>query len=325
MSSAVSNRVLVDLEPPTAGIVYDIKPCGSLGNCTLGTAVVTFHLPTAVVAARWEDFVDAESGVARYAYCAGSTPLACDLAPMVESGNETEAELALTGGVAEHESTLCFSVEAVNGVELRSERVSGPCVTVDNTPPTVKFVRIGSDPFVHMDEVSDGTVLFGSIFAGEDWTEITVAEFCYSYTNVTAPLDLDEANFTIWSTTVCDATPIKTANPDNTTITRSTDSGATSGGKGGGKGGGKSQSEARVRMLALRRKFIFGTEAAVASGSTIFLGARSRNELGLWSEWKWSEPTRIGATAAKVDSTSEESNVILDTAIPDYGALEELR
>jgi hypothetical protein len=119
LSFAVSPRVLVDLTKPTAGVVNDVKPCPvDETDCDLlrgsGPAVIEHLLPTASVAARWDAFVDPESGVVAYEYCVGSSKLACDLADMAVVINATTVQASLSSTPA-HGSTLCVLVQAVNG------------------------------------------------------------------------------------------------------------------------------------------------------------------------------------------------------------------
>ena len=169
LSIAVSARVLVDLTPPEAGFALDIEPCAlNSTECALNAGgIVEFLLPTDLVAARWDGFVDPESEVVSYEYCIGSSKLACDLAPMVQVVNATGMQTQLDS-TAEHGQTLCVSVEAINGVGLRSDRVSSGCIRIDNTPPVMNAVRISSDPKIHMEEQGSADIVFGVAIAADD-------------------------------------------------------------------------------------------------------------------------------------------------------------
>lgn len=294
LATALSARVRLDLTPPTLGIVYDIAPC-TVSGCTISSnPTIDYSLPTSLIAARWDGFVDGESDVRAYHFCVGSSPRQCDVVPMAEIVNATSVQVALPSA-AEHGSRRCFSVEAINGVELRSERASSRCFLVDGTPPVMMAVRISSDPEIHMDEQSDAAVVFGAAIASDDITLVDQAEYCLAR----APYNSSDSvrgsaaggdNFSDWALAACDLTPLKVAPSENASLP------------------GK------------RTNMIFGTATDIPIGSEIYLGARSRNTLGLFSAWMWSAVTKIGSMAAAVDPEAGASTLMMEVAIPAYGS-----
>ena len=107
------------------------------------TADMSSMIPADSVAAFWSKFFDAESGISHHEACVGTVPYECDVVPMTRFGNDTSARFSGLSAFLTHEATACISVEAVNLVGIRSERVSTNCVKVDGTPPSVLEVKIG--------------------------------------------------------------------------------------------------------------------------------------------------------------------------------------
>ena len=285
LSVAISPRVLVDLTPPEPGYVVATN-CANATECTNDVAAVVLALPTDTITMRWDGFVDPESGVVAYEYCVGSSRLACDLAPVVQVANVTRARAELTGGQASHGDTLCVSVAAINGGGLHSARVSGDCVRIDDTPPVMDAVRISTDPEVHLFEQESADIVFGVIIAKDDLSMIEHAEYCVGSTNNTLP----GANFSAWALVACDYTPLK-------------------------RGPAPRGTTAGVRTV-----ISVGTKTDVPPGSIIYMGARTRNSLGLYSSWMWSPFTLIGALFAEiaVADGAEKSTVLLNVEIPAY-------
>ena len=295
-----SQKVMVDLTPPVLGQVYDLTPCTDV-NCQLGSGSIDFVGPTAQIAARWDGFLDAESGVTHYDYCVGSGTSKCDLVAMtrvpgviVNGTLPTQVQANLPSDLV-HGALYCVSVQAMNGVGLVSVSVSSSCVRVDATPPVMLHVRIGLDPNIHMDEQSSGAVIFGAAAAQDDLSIIDAAEWCVA-TSTPSPLvsiggsSTVADNFTDWAYAACDVVKPKTAPIED-----------------GAKAAGTT-------------KMIMGAEAGVVSGTTIYIGVRTRNLLGLFSTWVWSNSTKVGATSATVDPKESKSNVALSVEIPGYDA-----
>ena len=110
-------------------------------------------------------------------------------------------------------------------------------------------------------------------------------EWCISSTTPS----VTGANFTAWALSACDYTPLKHGPAPDLTA------------------------------AGVTTTLTFGAPTEVGPGSDIYIGARTRNSLGLYSSWMWSPVTKIGATAAAVDPEAESSTVLMDVVIPAYG------
>ena len=288
---SASGRVLVDLSPPLTGSIIPCYPKlnrtaeGNFSACE-STRELIYSLPTDVIAARWHGFEDWESGLIGYDVCVGSAPLLCDVVPAERVSNGTNSiNVTLPNGPAEHGSSLCFSVEALNGVGGRSDRISSTCILIDNTPPVLlKGPNIGSDADIHMDEQGTADIIISSGVAADDITPVEHVEFCIGSSNITVP---NGTNFSEWHPDACDISPLKRAPADIDNYTAAMESAS----------------------VAINLRV---DTAGVPSGKTIFIGMRPRNAIDLWGEWKWSPPTRIGATAATIASESQKSKVVCE-------------
>ena len=148
-------------------------------------------------------------------------------------------------------------------------------------------MRVGLDTAIHMDEQTSAAVVFGAAAAVDDITSVDKAEWCIATSNP-SPQEADKANITAWALVVCDVAPLKLGPVED---------GAYPG---------------------LVTRMVFGAETSAGSGATLYIGARARNQLGLFSNWTWSNATLIGSTSAKVDAEAETSSVALSMEIPGY-------
>ena len=291
--SRASQKVLFDDSPPLTGdaMVFDVQPCAGYG-CTYGVADLDYSLPTLEVAARWTGFRDSESGIVGYAYCVGRNPLSCDLSPMEPvpseaiNGSSGEVINHTLSSLPEHSDTLCVSVEAINGAGLRSGRVTSNCILIDATPPNTSTPVIGQDMYSHMAEVASSAVMFGCAGGFDDGAPADLVEFCFA-SSPTDPAELDPD----WSSSICDITDLDSA-PTSDAITIH---------------------DRQVQVAT------FGKETSARS--TVYLGARARNLVGLFGPWVWSELTLVGSTVAAIDASAKVTNVALEALVPGYNEL----
>jgi hypothetical protein len=75
---------------------------------------------------------------------------------------------------------VCIAVEAVNEVQLVSERASSDCAVADASPPVCTFIGGGISPGTHVMRQSYRDVLFGNLIATEDIAAIDSIEWCAS-------------------------------------------------------------------------------------------------------------------------------------------------
>ena len=135
-------QVIIDLTPPSLSHVADSLPCNiSNATCAEGRRPDVDVIPAGVlVQAWWYSAVDQHTDVVGYDVCLGSAAGECDLVALtpfqqgIDGTNYTSQQFVLDAPLA-HNTTACVSVEAVNEVGHRSDRLSSDCAVVDGTPP----------------------------------------------------------------------------------------------------------------------------------------------------------------------------------------------
>ena len=135
-------QVIIDLTPPALSHVADSLPCNiSNATCAEGRQPDVDVIPAgALVQAWWYSAVDQHTDVVGYDVCLGSAVGECDLValtpfqPGIDGTNYTAHQFVLDAPLS-HNTTACVSVEAVNEVGRRSDRLSSDCAVVDGTPP----------------------------------------------------------------------------------------------------------------------------------------------------------------------------------------------
>ena len=127
-SLAASNGIQVDSTPPVAGRVRDGQTLEDIDFQAGGTFIY----------ANWDEFQDEESGVTRYAWCAGTLKGTCDIIPEMDVSEHTaygqQIRPSLATGMA-----VFVTVSAYNGAGAVT-RVSSDGVIVDSTPPDISKV-----------------------------------------------------------------------------------------------------------------------------------------------------------------------------------------
>ncbi|XP_065839867.1 uncharacterized protein [Oscarella lobularis] len=132
-TSESSDGVLVDTTLPVSGQVYDGK----------GKVDLTYQKFASFLDCSWADFSDAESGIAKYQVCVGSSQGICDVRSKTEAADSTEWHFSAL--VLKHGSTYFCTVYGVNGAGLSSSS-SSDGVLVDVTRP-VKGTVIDGEQF----------------------------------------------------------------------------------------------------------------------------------------------------------------------------------
>ena len=209
-------ELVYDTTPPDVGNVSDAHPCrGSAAGmsyaneCVDKANDVQYMLPTDTIAAWWTPFMDPESNVVALAYCVGSSPLLCDVAPMVETSANATAALIPLNGTATHGAMYCVSVEAKNAAGLRSERASSDCVRITEVPPLTLYARMGSDPSVHLDEQISTSLLFGTATGVRQEGGAPIDGFEWCFASVAANVSQADGNLTEWGMAACDIEPLQ--------------------------------------------------------------------------------------------------------------------
>ena len=154
-TSSVSQSFVVDPTSPEVGVVYDGLGSDQNMNCSENTTFgensqcstrnfedtdVNFTNNTREIHARWIDFLDNESDVVEYFWCAGSQPMRDDIRDCESTGmrpNGSHYGLSLKQG-----DSYYVTVIACNGARKCSAAHSDG-VTIDTTPPVMKYVRDG--------------------------------------------------------------------------------------------------------------------------------------------------------------------------------------
>ena len=120
-----------------------------------------------------------------YEVCAGTAALQCDLAPLtpyqpgLDGTNYTSHQFELDTPLV-HNQTVCVSVEGVNEVGLRSDRLASDCVVVDGTPPGCEHLGMGLHLRYHTAQAPYTNVLFGNVVGSEDLSALEAVEWCAS-------------------------------------------------------------------------------------------------------------------------------------------------
>ena len=157
-STASSDGFIVDATPPSEGEVVPVSPLEALA--VLNVSTHDQWLPTHslqgswdLIAAQWRGFTDAESGIASFSVCVGTTPLGSDLVPCLNVGlvflavvNASAASPYANSGDsiqlrADRGNFTAFyvTVLAHSGANLTTSAVSA-AVQVDASPPVTGFV-----------------------------------------------------------------------------------------------------------------------------------------------------------------------------------------
>ena len=132
----------------------------------------------------WESAEDAHTEVVAYEACVGSAVGQCDRHSMTPvATSESNSHQFVLADALRHGEVACVSVEALNDVHLRSERVSSDCATADDTPPACTFVGVGLSVGAHTDKQAYRDILFGHVVAEEDVSSLETVEWCASSDN----------------------------------------------------------------------------------------------------------------------------------------------
>ena len=128
-STSFSDGVIVDVTPPSSGLVHD------------GSSLqfdIQYQFSITVVEGVWEPFKDQESGVVKYRWSIGTSPDGTDVLNFTDVGMITTAKtenLTLAHGVRYY-----ITVEATNGAGMTSHGWSDGFL-VDVSPPELTEVR----------------------------------------------------------------------------------------------------------------------------------------------------------------------------------------
>ena len=128
-TTSSSDGVIVDVTPPSSGLVHD-------GSSLLSD--LQYQSLTTVVEAIWEPFKDQESGVVKYRWGVGTSPDSTDVLNFTDVGMNTSAKkgnLTLTHGVRYY-----VTVEVTNGAGMTSHGWSDGFL-VDISPSDITEVR----------------------------------------------------------------------------------------------------------------------------------------------------------------------------------------
>ena len=152
---SLSESFLIDSTAPETGVVYDGLGSDQSVNCSENTTFgensqcstrhfqdtdINFTTKTREIHARWTDFLDNDSGIAEYFWCIGSQPMKDDIRVCESTGirpNGSHYGLNL-----KHGDSYYVTVVACNGAHKCSAAHSDG-VTIDITPPVMKYVRDG--------------------------------------------------------------------------------------------------------------------------------------------------------------------------------------
>ncbi len=154
-TSSFSKSFLIDSTAPVPGVVYDGLGSDANMNCSENSTFggnsqcstrnfedtdVNFTNNTREIHARWIDFLDNESDIVDYFWCVGWQPMTDDIRVCESTGmrpNGSHYGLNLKHGDSYH-----VTVIACNGARMCSAAHSDG-VTIDTTPPVMKYVRDG--------------------------------------------------------------------------------------------------------------------------------------------------------------------------------------
>ena len=152
---SLSESFLIDSTAPETGVVYDGLGSDQNVNCSENTTFgensqcstrdfqdtdIDFTSNLREIHARWIDFLDDDSGIAEYFWCVGSQPMRDDIQVCESTGirpNGSHYGLNL-----KHGDSYYVTVVACNGAHKCSAAHSDG-VTIDVTPPVMKYVRDG--------------------------------------------------------------------------------------------------------------------------------------------------------------------------------------
>lgn len=150
-----SESFLIDATAPVPGMVYDGVGTDQNMNCSENSTFgehsqcstrnfedtdVEFTNNTREIHARWIDFLDNESDIVEYFWCVGTRPMTDDIRVCESTGlrpNGSHYGLSLN-----HGDSYYVTVIACNGARMCSAAHSDG-VTIDTTPPVMKYVRDG--------------------------------------------------------------------------------------------------------------------------------------------------------------------------------------
>lgn len=152
---SLSESFIIDSTFPETGVVYDGLGSDQNLNCSANTTFgensqcstrkfedtdIDFTSNTHEIHARWINFQDNESGIVEYFWCVGSQPLRddireCESTEIRPNGSHYRLNL-------QHGDSYYVTVIACNGAHKCSAAHSDG-VTIDVTPPIMKYVRDG--------------------------------------------------------------------------------------------------------------------------------------------------------------------------------------
>ncbi len=154
-TSSFSKSFVIDSTAPVPGVVYDGLGSDANMNCSENSTFgensqcstrdfqdtdVKFTNNTREVHARWIDFLDNESDIVEYFWCVGWQPMTDDIRVCESTGMRPNG--SHYGLSFKHGDSYYVTVIACNGARMCSAAHSDG-VTIDNTPPVMKYVRDG--------------------------------------------------------------------------------------------------------------------------------------------------------------------------------------
>ena len=154
-TSSLSDSFVIDSTAPVPGIVYDGLGSDQNKNCSenatfgensqcssrdLQGTDLNFTNNTREIHARWIDFLDNESGVVEFFWCVGRQPMKDDIRSCESTGLKPNG--SHFGFSFKHGESYYVTVIACNGARMCSAAHSDG-VTIDTTPPVMKYVRDG--------------------------------------------------------------------------------------------------------------------------------------------------------------------------------------
>ena len=154
-TSSFSESFVIDSTPPVSGVVYDGLGSDQNKNCSENSTFgensqcstrdfhdtdVNFSNNTREIHARWIDFLDNESGIVEYFWCVGWQPMTDDIRTCESTGLRLNG--SHYGFSFKHGDNYYVTVIACNGARMCSAAHSDG-VTIDTTPPVMKYVRDG--------------------------------------------------------------------------------------------------------------------------------------------------------------------------------------
>ena len=154
-TSSLSESFTIDSSAPVPGVVYDGFGSDQNMNCSENTTFgensqcssrnlqdtdVDFTNNTQEIHARWIDFLDNESDIIGYFWCVGWKPMTDDIRVCESTGARQNG--SHYGLSFNHGDSYYVTVIACNGAGMCSAAHSNG-VTIDTTPPIMKYVRDG--------------------------------------------------------------------------------------------------------------------------------------------------------------------------------------